>query len=65
MIPKTDGDATLLGQCPQSVRPIAYLILASARTGQLEDWFRSWVPDSVFSAEGWSWVGGGLVHCCS
>ena len=25
-------------------------IWASARMGQLEDWFKSWVPDSVFSA---------------
>ena len=25
---------------------------AAARMGQLEDWFRSWVPDSVFSAGG-------------
>ena len=23
---------------------------ATARMGQLDDWFRSWVPDSVFSA---------------
>ena len=25
---------------------------ASARMDHLEDWFRSWVPDSVFSAGG-------------
>ena len=25
---------------------------ASARMGHLEDWFRSWVPDSVYSAGG-------------
>ena len=52
MIPKTDGDATPLGQRPLSVLPIAYRIWASARMLQLEDWFRSWVPDSVFSAGG-------------
>ena len=45
MIPKTVGDATPLGQRPLS-------IWASARMGQLEEWFRSWVPDSVFSAGG-------------
>ena len=50
MIPKTDGDATPLGQRPLSVLPIVYRIWASARMGQLDGWFRSWVPDSVFSA---------------
>ena len=50
MIPKSDGDATPLGQRPLSVLPVVYRIWASARVGQLEDWFQSWVPDSVFSA---------------
>ena len=31
---------------------MVYRIWASARMVQLEDWFRSWVPDSVFSAGG-------------
>ena len=52
MIPKVGGDATPLGQRPLSVLPVVYRIWASARMGQLEDWFRSWVPDSVFSAGG-------------
>ena len=52
MIPKTDGDATLLGQRPLSVLPVVYRIWASARMVQLEEWFKSWVPDSVFSARG-------------
>ena len=52
MIPKTDGDATSLGQRPLSVLPVVYRILASTRMGQLGDWFQSWVPDSVFSAGG-------------
>ena len=52
MIPKTDGDATPLGQRPLSVLPVVYRIWASARMGQLEGWFKSWVPDSVFSAGG-------------
>ena len=52
MIPKTCGDATPLGQRPLSVLPIVYRIWASARMGQLDGWFRSWVPDSVFSAGG-------------
>ena len=52
MIPKTDGDATPLGQRPLGVLPVVYCIWASARMVQLEDWFRSWVPDLVFSAVG-------------
>ena len=32
--------------------PVVYRIWASTRMGQLDDWFRSWVPDSVFSAGG-------------
>ena len=52
MIPKVDGDVTHLGQRPLSVLPVVYGIWASARMGQLEGWFRSWVPDSVFSAGG-------------
>ena len=49
-IPKTDGDATPLGQRPLSVLPIVYRFWASARMGQLDGWFRSWVPASVFTA---------------
>ena len=52
LIPKTDGDATLLGQRPLGVLPVVYRIWASARMVQLVDWFRSWVPQSVFSAGG-------------
>ena len=52
MIPKTDGDAALLGQRPLSVLPVLYRIWASAHVGQLDGWFKSWVPDSVFSAGG-------------
>ena len=40
MIPKTDGDATPLGQRPLSVLPIVYRIWASARMGQLDGWFQ-------------------------
>ena len=52
MIPKTDGDATPLGQRPLSVLRVVYRVWASAGMSQLEDWFKSWVPDSVFSAGG-------------
>ena len=52
MIPKTDGDATPLGQRPLSVLPVVYRIWASTRMVQLESWFKSLVPDSVFSAGG-------------
>ena len=52
MIPKTDGDAAPLGQRPLSVLPVVWRIWASARMCQLEEWFRSLVRDSVFSAGG-------------
>ena len=39
MIPKTEGDSTPLGQRPLCVLP-----------AHIQDWFCSWVPDSVFSA---------------
>ena len=52
MIPKTDGDATPLGQRPLCLLPIAYRLWASARLQQLKGWFESWVPGSVFSAGG-------------
>ena len=32
--------------------PIVYRVWASARMSQLDGWFRSWVPESVFSAGG-------------
>ena len=51
MIPKTDGAAPL-GQRPLSVLQIVNRIWASARMSQLDAWFKSWVPDSVFSAGG-------------
>ena len=50
MIPKTEGDTTPLGQRPLNFLPIVYRVWASSNMGQLEDWFKSWVPDSVFSA---------------
>ena len=65
MIPKSDGDATPLGQRPLCVLPVVYRMWASARMLQLEHWFRSWVPDSVFSAgRGGSQFCGCLVYHC-
>ena len=52
MIPKTGGDSTPLGQRPLCGLPVVYRIWAAARMSQLEGWFKSWVPDSVFSAGG-------------
>ena len=49
MIPKANGDATPLGQ---RVLHVVYRIWACARMIQLEGWFKSWVPDSVYSAGG-------------
>ena len=51
MIPEVGGDATPSGS-PPSASPIVYRIWAAARMVQVEDWFKSWVPDSVFSAGG-------------
>ena len=56
MIPQADGDATPLGQRPLGVLQVVYRIWASARMVQLEEWFQSWVPDSVYSAGGRSSV---------
>ena len=52
LIPKNDGDATPLGQRPLCVLPVVFRIWAYAQMGQLEDWFQSWVPDSVLGAGG-------------
>ena len=52
MIPKTDGDATPLGQRPLKILLLFTAFGASARRSQLDGWFKSWVPDSVFSAGG-------------
>ena len=54
MIPQTDGDATPLGQRPLSVLPVVYRIWASARMGQLDGWFQSWVPSVCFECWWWS-----------
>ena len=40
MIPKSDGDATPLGQRPLCVLPVVYRLWASARMLQLEPWFQ-------------------------
>ena len=50
LIPQADGDATPLGQRPLSLLRVVYRIWAEAQMVQLNDWFSSWVPDSVFSA---------------
>ena len=52
MIPKEGGDATPLGQRPLSVLPVVCRLWATVRLGHLQDWFDSWLPDSVFSAGG-------------
>ena len=52
MIPKSGGDATPLVQRPLCVLPVVYRIWASARMMQLEPWFKSWVPSTVYSAGG-------------
>ena len=50
MIPKAEGDSTPLGQRPSCVLPVVYRLWASVRLAHLQEWFYSWVPDSVFSA---------------
>ena len=49
MIPKAEGDITPLGQRLLCVLPVVNRIWASVRLGHIQDWFYSWVPDSVFS----------------
>ena len=44
LIPKTDGDAIPVGHCLPYVGFCSY--------GAVGGWFKSWVPDSVFSAGG-------------
>ena len=50
MIPKADGGSTPLGQRPLCVLPVIYRLWASVRLGHIQQWFYSWVPDTVFSA---------------
>ena len=41
-----------LGQRPLCVLPVVYRIWASVKLRHLDDWLRSWLPLSVFSAGG-------------
>ena len=50
MIPKAEGDSTPLRQRPLCVLPVVYRLWASVRPAHLQEWFCSWVPDTVFSA---------------
>ena len=52
LIPLADGDATPLGQRPLSVLLVVFCTWASARMVHWGEWFKSWVPDSVYSAGG-------------
>ena len=52
MIPKADGDSTLLGQRPLSVLPVVYKLWASLWLGHLREWVEVMVclrlrPDSL------------------
>ena len=49
MIPKADGDSTLLGQRPLSVLQVVYRLWASLRLGHLREWVSGWLPKSVYS----------------
>ena len=49
LIPKADGDSTLLGQRPLSVLSVVYRLWASRRLGHLRDSVEGWLPMSVFS----------------
>ena len=50
MIPEAKVDSTPLGHRPLCVLPVVYRIWASVRSVCIQDWFYSWVSDSVFSA---------------
>ena len=52
MIPKADGDATPIGQRLLCVLPIICRLWASFRLRHWDDWLKSWLPCSVFSAGG-------------
>ena len=53
IIRKALVDASVLWSSALLVFFLLFIVFgASARMVQLEDWFRSWVPDSVFSAGG-------------
>ena len=47
MIPKVDGDSTLLGQRPLSVLPVVYRLWASLRLGHLREWVEGWLPECI------------------
>ena len=47
----------LFGQRPLIVLLVVYRFWASNRMVQLEDWFRSWVPESFYSCWLWSQFG--------
>ena len=48
MIPKADGDSTLLGQRPLSVLPVVCRLWASLRLGHLREWVEVWLSKSVY-----------------
>ena len=48
--PKLKVTAPRLGQRPLCALPVVYRLWASVRLAHIQDWFYSWVPDSVFSA---------------
>ena len=39
-----------LGQRPLCLLPVMYRLWASVRLGHIQEWFFSWVPNTVFSA---------------
>ena len=49
VIHNSEGDSTPLGQRSLCVVPVVYRVWASV-LAHIQDWFCSWVPDSVFSA---------------
>ena len=52
LIPLADGDATPLGHRPFCALSVVYRLWASVRFRHFEDWLRSWLPSSVYSACG-------------
>ena len=51
MIPKAEGDSTRRWTAsPLCFLPVVYRLWASVRLAHLQEWFCSWVPDSVVSA---------------
>ena len=47
MISEEGGDAITIGQRPLSLLPFVYRLWSTVRLSHIQDWFESWLPESV------------------